>query len=223
MALTDNLLFYYACEENAANTVVTDAVASFDATAAANTNTMSTTGKISNGFNFNGSSDDITTDSNLGISGAGARSVSFWHNISSTSNAGFFASGAFTTNNLFDIIVFSNAYFINAYGANDWATGVTPTTGSYQHVVVTYDGTNLELYVNGSSAAGPVSRTLNTTNTTGKLGKRTNNSNLLSGDLDEVGVWTRELTSAEVSELYNGGSGLGYPFSSTPEWYINFQ
>jgi hypothetical protein len=31
--------------------------------------------------------------------------------------------------------------------------------------------------------------------------------------IDEVGIWKRLLTSGEISDLYNGGSGLSYPFS----------
>jgi hypothetical protein len=30
--------------------------------------------------------------------------------------------------------------------------------------------------------------------------------------VDEVGLWTRYLSDAEVTELYNGGAGLAYPF-----------
>jgi hypothetical protein len=31
--------------------------------------------------------------------------------------------------------------------------------------------------------------------------------------IDEVGIWKRLLTSGEISDLYNSGSGLSYPFS----------
>jgi len=34
------------------------------------------------------------------------------------------------------------------------------------------------------------------------------------GMIDEVGVWSRLLTSDEVTTLYNAGAGLSYPFSS---------
>jgi hypothetical protein len=30
--------------------------------------------------------------------------------------------------------------------------------------------------------------------------------------LDEVGFWTRALSAAEVTSLYNSGNGLQYPF-----------
>jgi hypothetical protein len=34
------------------------------------------------------------------------------------------------------------------------------------------------------------------------------------GDIDEVGIWSRVLTSTEVTQLYNGGAGLQYPFTN---------
>jgi hypothetical protein len=35
---------------------------------------------------------------------------------------------------------------------------------------------------------------------------------LSGGRIDEVGIWKRLLTAAEITQLYNGGSGLTYPF-----------
>ncbi len=37
------------------------------------------------------------------------------------------------------------------------------------------------------------------------------NIQYLNGALDEIGLWTRVLTSTEVTQLYNGGAGLAYP------------
>ncbi|HEY9703376.1 MAG TPA: LamG-like jellyroll fold domain-containing protein [Allocoleopsis sp.] len=34
----------------------------------------------------------------------------------------------------------------------------------------------------------------------------------LNGYLDEIGIWNRSLTPAEINQLYSGGSGLQYPF-----------
>jgi len=33
------------------------------------------------------------------------------------------------------------------------------------------------------------------------------------GNLDELGIWTRALTTTEVAQLYNGGAGLPYPLT----------
>ncbi len=41
--------------------------------------------------------------------------------------------------------------------------------------------------------------------------------------MDEVGIWEKQLSPAEVTELYNTGSGLSYPFgeSSGTNFQIN--
>jgi hypothetical protein len=33
-----------------------------------------------------------------------------------------------------------------------------------------------------------------------------------NGKIDEVGIWTKEVTTTEITELYNSGSGKFYPF-----------
>jgi len=38
----------------------------------------------------------------------------------------------------------------------------------------------------------------------------------LTGELDEIGIWNRVLSGAELSSLYNSSSGFAYPFSSSP-------
>jgi hypothetical protein len=42
---------------------------------------------------------------------------------------------------------------------------------------------------------------------------------LYNGSIDEAGVWSRALSQADVTELYNGGAGLTYPF--TRQLYYN--
>jgi hypothetical protein len=38
----------------------------------------------------------------------------------------------------------------------------------------------------------------------------------LDGQMDEVGIWRRALTPAEITALYNSGTGLSYPFGFVP-------
>ena len=46
------------------------------------------------------------------------------------------------------------------------------------------------------------------------IGKEINNQYVESmiGKIDEVGIWSRALTSDEISEIYNSGDGITYPF-----------
>jgi hypothetical protein len=38
-----------------------------------------------------------------------------------------------------------------------------------------------------------------------------------SGMVDEIGYWERDLSSSEVTTLYNAGAGLTYPFISAAQ------
>ena len=44
------------------------------------------------------------------------------------------------------------------------------------------------------------------------LGRNEEGGTWLGGRLDSISVWKRVLNSAERTLLYNGGSGLDYPF-----------
>jgi hypothetical protein len=37
----------------------------------------------------------------------------------------------------------------------------------------------------------------------------------IAGTFDEIGFWSRALSSEEILMLYNGGTGLSYPFDSS--------
>lgn len=93
-------------------------------------------------------------------------------------------------------------------------------TGEWYHVVATIDRQGYtKLYVNGTlqtdsddiSASSAVN--LNTTNLLNIGTAGDNYSNFtFDGKIDEVGIWLRVLTQADVTELYNSGTGITYPF-----------
>ena len=75
-------------------------------------------------------------------------------------------------------------------------TSFSPNT--WYHVAGTYDGTTMRLYVNGllnASMAFP-----GTVTGTGlfTMGRNYDNTRILNGSVDEVRVWTRTLTAAEI-------------------------
>jgi hypothetical protein len=92
-------------------------------------------------------------------------------------------------------------------------------TGSWNHIVITYDGskayTGLSAYINSVKSA-VTNSSLSIYVAMGGLqtsplaigGLRTTFN--VSGMLDEIGVWGKSLTQGDVNSLYNGGSGLSY-------------
>lgn len=79
------------------------------------------------------------------------------------------------------------------------------TVGAWNHVLVTYDGANIRVYVNGRQA-GSSAQTAAVTEVSGSdlwFGNETaSQSNPLNGSLDLPAVWNRTLTAAEAWDLY---------------------
>jgi hypothetical protein len=100
--------------------------------------------------------------------------------------------------------------YIQQYG------GSFNITGSWNHVVATYDGSGgtsgMKIYFNAvsSSATNPFSAgsysSLNDSSQPLVIGGYLGNSDRFKGYLDEVSIWTKELTSADVTDIYNSGS-----------------
>lgn len=211
MALTDNLLAYYKFDGNS-NT----SVGSNNGT---DTSITYSAGKISDGADFNG------TSSNIKLA------------VETTMTTSFTIAGWVKTdvNNAYKGIYYSGentnawALFMQNTGKielleNNLAEYVGATvlsTGTWYHVALvksTDSGTNLTIYVNGASDGTASCGSVQTPTTFAYFGiKRESgvNSNFWDGMLDEFGLWDRALSGAEISELYNGGAGLTYPFTSS--------
>ena len=91
--------------------------------------------------------------------------------------------------------------------------------GVWTHIVAVYDGVHyLYIYINGvqdakSTDIGAITIYYNG-NYQFYIGTdKAYSTRFYNGALDEIGVWSKGLTAAEVSQLYNHGSGNSYPFS----------
>lgn len=93
------------------------------------------------------------------------------------------------------------------------------------HFVFTYNGNNsntgMNIYINGSlvgsptrSSAGTYTGMNNLTSNVSIGAVVTGTTAVFSGYLDSIGLWNRELTASEVSQLYNSGAGLNPNFGS---------
>lgn len=210
MALTDNLIAYWKFDESSGNAA--DVLGGYTLTA---TNISYVSSKINNGADSNGSTSDLITtfidpDSyNSGFSFGGwvwfdatNANVISWDESGSWGGVEI-GAGAGTWGYRFGTGSPSNAY----------GTGVAISTGQWYHVIATHSATTDRLYVNGSQIHTATSGTLANTNTSFHIAGNSNfRGETLDGKVDEMGVWGRELSSTEVTSLYNSGSGLTYPF-----------
>jgi len=102
-------------------------------------------------------------------------------------------------------------------------TSITPTTSTWYHVVLRSDPatSTIKLNVNaGTPTTATWSGSIDATPTPFGIFEDFNGDHMPSQNtngknefVDELGVWQRLLTDAEVTSLYNGGAGKFYPFA----------
>lgn len=114
-----------------------------------------------------------------------------------------------------------------------WKSGVSYTlsaataltANAWSHIVVTYDGVSSKMYVNGvlsnssTPNAGPLSSNTHILSIAARQSASSNYDLPFVGAIDDVRVYSRALSSDEISTLYNGGqvtTGLAayWPFDS---------
>lgn len=95
-----------------------------------------------------------------------------------------------------------------------WDTALSDDTWYFIVCARDKDNSLLKISVNGGTYQTDDGGTPPTdTQTYFWLGSQNNQVQHFDGLLDEVGIWNRALTQAEVTELYNSGSGKSYPFT----------
>lgn len=100
-------------------------------------------------------------------------------------------------------------------GSADATSTVTVTSGTWFHILAYHDKPNkrVSIRVNLESEKTASSAAFTAADGTSefRIG-RSGQGALMTGRVDEVGIWKRLLTSEEHSWLYNNGAGRTYPF-----------
>lgn len=108
-----------------------------------------------------------------------------------------------------------NAQFGTARQQSSWIWAqAAVATSNWDHYVCVYNAPNMTLYRNGVQIATNVFNTANTVSANLPLwiGRGVSGGNFI-GSIDEVGIWTRALTLAEVQQLH---AGCAAGFSAEP-------
>lgn len=235
MSLTTNLNAYWKLDESSGDAA--------DATANANTLTNTgtctyATAVINNGVTMSTTAKYLSRASTASLSITGDMTISGWFKPSALpgSNAATYviAKDDFSTNRSYDFILYNDVagghgqgirMYIFADGGStnyvyvQWDYTLSTSVFTYLTVVITPAnsiGTKMELFVNGvSQGNGSANFTSGTgaTSIYNGTGPFYIGTASYTGSVDETGVWARTLSSSEVSQLYNGGAGLAYPFT----------
>lgn len=189
------------------------------------------TGKLNGAadFGITGTTKKINTTSTLSNIGAGNFSCNMWVNFSALPSSGsqecIFSIQVNGTKNQheFDYRNVAGTYRWNVWTGSNGGTesgfDITESTGTWYMMTLTYDGSNLRLYRNGSLIITKVTGTIATAQNVLTLGNRYTDSRQLYGLLDEFSLYNRVITSDEISFLYNSGNAKFFTYGRTAAYY----
>ncbi len=104
---------------------------------------------------------------------------------------------------------------VNGSILGGYASSVAIAMNQWCHLAFTYDGATVKLYVNGVQKVSQAAATPGDLPTTAGdiyIGRPEYSNHSYLGLLDEVAIWDRALTAAEINQQYqNGVNGEGYP------------
>jgi len=212
--LTNGLVSYWKFDETSGTTAVDSHGSNNGTVNNARVFTSEITGKINTGVDFTGGNDWIASNNNIGLSGSQPKSFSFWVYPTNVAINQFLihTGGESTAGATFGLKLESKRLFFIGWGGagRDYNTGTDLVANQWQHIIVTYNGSNVNTYVNGTpTATTNQALTLNTTNSVINIGRRPGGE-YTSAYFDEIGIWNKTLNSTEITALYNSGSGLSY-------------
>ena len=210
--LNVDLVSYWKLNVGSSNQI--DSVNSNDGTVDGATYTAS--GKIGGAYNFDGTNDRINISNDASFNSLSAYSISAWIYRDGTSDDFIFSKLEDSTehNKNYEFGIESNKIFLlngNGGGYNKVLGTSTLSSSTWYFVVGVWDGTDIKVYLDGSLDCSPISSTVVSFGTTAiALGTRQTGYAFFDGKIDEVGFWDRALTSTEITQLYNGGTGITY-------------
>jgi len=177
------------------------------------TTTTNRFGAVSSALEFNGSSDGISIPDASVLNFSNAFTLSAWVNFKSggTFNPRIFAKAGSSPSGyqLFTVgtgasRIFNCTLFFEGMGFIGVDSEHAYPADSWHHVVATYDGTAIRIYVNGSlDGTTAISGTILQTSTPLHLGRQSGfDADFLRGSLDEARMYNRALAPDEVEILY---------------------
>jgi hypothetical protein len=182
-----------------------------------------TDGKINNSANLvRVNQENLTITDNAALSVGGSDfSISFWYRPTTNVDAPIIAKyPADGSSREYVIRILSTAYSVSVGqddSTQDTVAAGTPSNGVWNHVVFTWDNAAHTgvLYVDNDGGTSKVFAITgnyddNATFTIGSWSSASVEAHYQNGDIDEVSIWKRKLSGAEVTTLYNGGAGKAF-------------
>ncbi len=176
-------------------------------------------GNVGKAYDFDGVDDFIFGNANSSLIMSNQITISSWVNTQSNAQQRIFTLG--NDQNIFNFQyslfttsqnAFIKLYFI-AYGQNSNFEPQGPNvssgslvSNSWNLLVVTYDGVSLKYFINGTLDKQISISDSFIQNQFLKflIGKRSDNSEIFNGKLDDIAIYNRALTPQEIAAMYSG-------------------
>jgi hypothetical protein len=212
--------WWKADSNNAASTLALDVTGSNDGTL--NNGATYTTGKTGTAFSLDGVNDYVGVPDSASLRPS-VLTLSAWVNPTSTTGVnGIILKGANGSSplgvngNSYGIYLVNGklSYIVSAGSVNAYyyeGLGPTVPTSQWSHVAMTYDGSTMRLYLNGSevhSMAASGAIIYDTAPVTFGSDTTAGNSatSLFHGKIDDPALFNRALTAQEISNIYTAGA-----------------
>jgi hypothetical protein len=191
--------------------------------------TTFTTGKLGiSSFLFDGINDYVALPNNS-MNLTGDFTVSTWVNFSSLPSASTIISNYYRLPPYavyygWSVLMISNQIAFDIFTGvnNSYVRLLSPSipTNTWKHVTLIHKkNVSLSIYIDGvlsvsTATTFPIGYSGNETPAIGGTLPGDGFQYPTNGKIDSLSVWNRELTSIEISALYNSGTGQQYPFST---------
>lgn len=218
-SLRSSMVAYWPLNETASSGDVTAKDGSgkgYDLTS--NNSVLSATGKIGNGRVFvpaNAEWLSVNSNADLTFPRNEDWTIAFWV-YPTGEGEGMFMGKDISGNREFEYKKTSDERillsFVTLGGATLQSNPSVLTLNTWHHLVAVQSSLATSIYRNGSLLLGPTTFASNwgTATTPLNIGRRAfaGANSYFDGTIDEVAIWRRALSAAEITELYNSGNGI---------------
>ena len=232
----NRLILHYKCNDDAASTVVVDSTENGDnGTCSVNTDTLSSAGKIGDGFNLNGTSDSISAplDAKKTLYGNKNFAISAWvYHDAAVGSDDICGNQVGSTGYSFGINASRQLYFYGGYAGtamSSISTDVISNATWTLVMAVVYNDTAY-MYINGEE----VTYGTQDTGTSGgvrddsslalRVGRSSNG--FFDGMIDDFRFYDNQINEDAISFIYNSGSGTEdtmVPQNVGEHWFLELE
>jgi thermitase len=217
--LINGQIGYWQFDESNGTTTLTDASDNgFNGTIGSSNSYSSghTNNALINPGSSAGAAVPYSVSSALDITGASPLTVAFWlkatslsHHVQLVQTISNGVCGGWGVGYHSDGSVFLSDY---CDGHIAWPTGTVTADSQWHHFAMSYNGTSASLYKDGALVS-TINYVPSWTSATRTLYIGGDSAYPLQGAIDELGIWNRALSSAEIGQLYSGGQYATYPYN----------